>query len=199
MTAIFTAIGLSAPAGLNAYLALLIVGLAARFTELIRLEAPYDLLTNTWVLVILGLLLGLEVFADKIPAVDTINDLIGTVVRPTSGAVLALAGTREVGLDPILAAILGLIMAGSFHGIKATSRPVLTATTGGLANPVVSMIEDILAAAGVILTLLAPLVGALLVLVLLVILIGTALWLRRLVRRRPPRPLSSGSKATSRR
>jgi hypothetical protein len=189
ITALLTAIGLAAPAGLNAYLALLIVGLAARFTGLIQLEAPYDLLTNTWVLVILGLLLGIEVFADKIPAVDTINDLIGTLIRPTSGAILALASTRAVGLDPVLAACLGLLLAGGVHGLKAGARPVVTATTAGLANPMVSIIEDILAAAGVILTLLVPLVGALLVLLTIGLLLGTLLWLRRWLRRRDrPQP-----------
>jgi hypothetical protein len=188
--AIMTAIGLAGPAGLNAYLALLIVGLAARFTGLITLDAPYDFLTNTWVLVLLGLLLSVEVFADKIPAVDSINDLIGTIVRPAAGGILALASTQGVGVNPVLMGALGVILAGSVHGLKATARPVVTATTGGLGNPLVSMIEDIAAAAGTILTLLAPVVGFLVVTIVLIILITLAVQLRRRLRRfgagRPP-------------
>jgi hypothetical protein len=188
--AIMTAIGLAGPAGLNAYLALLIVGLAARFTGLITLEAPYDFLTNTWVLLLLGVLLGVEVFADKIPAVDSINDIIGTVVRPTAGGILALASTQGVGLDPVLMGALGVILAGGVHGLKATARPVVTATTGGLGNPLVSMIEDIAAAAGTILTLLAPVIGFIVVVVVLIIMITLAVQVRRRLRRlgsrRPP-------------
>lgn len=194
LTGILTAIGLATPAGLNAYLALLIVGLAARFTDLIRLEAPYDLLSNTWVLVTIGVLLSVEVFADKLPGIDSINDLVGTVVRPAAGAILALASTREVGLDPVLATILGLLFAGSAHGVKATARPVLTTVTGGLANPVVSMIEDVVAAGAVVLTLLAPLVGALLVLLLLVILVLIWRWLRTRLARAGRRPDPAGLK-----
>lgn len=159
-----------------------------------RLEPPFDALANPWILLLLGLLLTVEVFADKIPVVDTINDLIGTAVRPTAGAILALAGTREVALDPVLAAGLGLVVAGGVHGLKATSRPAVTAVSGGLANPIVSMIEDILAAGMTILTLLAPVAG----LVLVVAVIGglaylawrVRRWFRRSGRRRgaaPPR------------
>jgi hypothetical protein len=114
--------------------------------------------------------------------VDSINDIIGTVIRPAAGAILALSSTREIGLDPVLAAALGLILAGSVHGLKATARPVITTTTGGLGNPLVSMIEDILVAAGVILTLLAPVVGFLLVLVLIIGLLLLVFMVRRRLR-----------------
>lgn len=162
---------------------MLIVGLAARFTSLISLQGPYNILTNTWVLLLLGVLLAVEVFADKIPGVDSINDLIGTLVRPTSGAILSLASTQGIGLDPVLAGALGLLVAGGMHGLKATSRPMLTATTGGLANPFVSMVEDLFAAAAAILTMLAPVVGLIIVLVLIVAMAGLLLTLRRLIKR----------------
>ena len=90
-SSIFTAFGLSASAGLNAYLPLLIVALLARFTSLITLGPPYDLLTNGWVMAVTAILLGIEVFADKIPAVDTANDILQTFIRPTAGAILFAA------------------------------------------------------------------------------------------------------------
>lgn len=198
MMSIMTAIGLAAPAGLNAYLTLLIVGLAARFTGLITLQPPFDLLTNTWILLLLGLLLSVEVFADKVPAIDTINDLIGTIVRPTAGAILALASTREIGLDPVLAGALGIIFAGGVHGLKATARPVVTATTGGLGNPIISMVEDIVAAAAAILTLLAPLAGFLVVVTVVALLLAAVVALRRRLRwfgprRNPPGAAQAGN------
>src|ERR1044071_2784284 len=123
-TNILAGFALSAPAGLNAWLTLLIVGLAARFTNLIKLQAPFDALTNTWVLVALGVLLMIEIFADKIPAVDTINDIIHTFIRPVAGGILFAAHSGAVGsIDPTLSFILGLLAAGSVHAAKATARP----------------------------------------------------------------------------
>ena len=103
---IFTAFGISASAGLNAYLPLLIVGLVARFTNLIKLNEPFDLLTNGWVLGLVGALLLIEIFVDKIPAVDTVNDIIQTFVRPAAGAILFAAASNTISdIHPVLAMI----------------------------------------------------------------------------------------------
>ena len=155
---IFTAFGLSASAGLNAYLPLLIVALLARFTNLITLSPPYDLLTNGWVIAVTAILLGIEVFADKIAAVDTANDIIQTFVRPTAGAFLFAASNSVINdIHPVLALTCGLLMAGGVHATKATLRPAVTATSGGLLNPVVSTAEDAIAIALTILSILIPL------------------------------------------
>ena len=82
MIDMLSAFGLSAATGLNAYLPLLIVGLLARFTDLVTLKAPWDTLENPWVLGVLAVLLVIEMTVDKIPAVDSVNDVIQTVVRP---------------------------------------------------------------------------------------------------------------------
>ena len=78
LTSIFSAFGLSASAGLNAYIPLLVIALVARYTELIKLASPWDTLTNPWVIGLLVVLLVIEFFADKAPAVNHINDLIQT-------------------------------------------------------------------------------------------------------------------------
>jgi hypothetical protein len=169
VSAILGGFGISAPAGLNAWLPLLIVGLAGRFTNLIKLKAPFDLLTNTWVLVALGVLLMIEIFADKIPAVDTINDIIHTFIRPVAGGILFAAHSGAVGdFDTTLSFILGLLAAGSVHAVKATSRPVVTATTAGIGNPLVSFVEDFLAGGATLLALFAPIAAALLMAAILV-------------------------------
>ncbi len=156
ISSILAGFGLAAPAGLNAWLPLLIVGLMGRFTNLIRLNPPFDLLTNTWVLVTLGVLLLIEIFADKIPAIDTANDIIHTFIRPTAGGILFAAHSGAVGgIDPVLAFVLGLLAAGSVHAVKATSRPLITATTGGIGNPIVSFIEDMVAGVTTVLAIVA--------------------------------------------
>ncbi len=81
MTGIFSAFGLSASAGLNAYIPLLVVALLARFTDLIKLTTPWDALESWWIIGLLVVLSLVEFFADKIPAVNHINDLIQTIVE----------------------------------------------------------------------------------------------------------------------
>src|SRR5512137_2048291 len=132
MLGLFAAFGLSAATGLNAYLPLLIVGLLARFTDLITLGSPWNTLENPWVLGVLVVLLVIETVADKVPAVDSVNDVIQTVVRPTAGAILFAASGNVISIhSPALAMICGLLAAGGVHAVKASVRPVLTATTAG--------------------------------------------------------------------
>ncbi len=175
---IFTSFGLSTSAGLNAYLPMLIVALVAKFTTLVRLNEPFDVLTNWWVIAAISILLLIEIFADKVPAVDSINDLIQTFIRPVAGAVLFAANANTIAdIHPVLAMVCGLLLAGTVHVVKSTARPVVTATTAGVGNPVISTIEDVISALTAFLAILLP---ALLALVLLVaaIIIGWWLWAR---------------------
>src|SRR5512137_1708662 len=94
---IVTAFGLSASAGLNAYLPLLVVALLAKYTTLIKLNSPWDVMTSWWVIGVLIVLLLIEMTVDKIPAVDTVNDVIQTVGRPAAGAILFAASSGVVG------------------------------------------------------------------------------------------------------
>lgn len=165
---IFSAFGLSASAGLNAYIPLLVVSLLGRFTNLIKLEAPWDTLTDGWIIALLLVLSIIEFFADKIPAVNHVNDAIQTVVRPAAGAISFAASTQAVtNIHPALALAAGLLIAGSVHTAKAGAlRPAVTGATGGLGNAAVSILEDIVAAAVSILAILIPVViGTLLVMV----------------------------------
>jgi len=154
---LFSAFGLASASGLNAYIPLLIVALTARFTTLITLNPPFDVLTNGWVIGALVVLLAIEIIVDKVPAADSVNDIIQTFVRPAAGAILFAASTNAIGLHPVLAAILGLILAFGVHATKATARPVVTATTGGLGNAFVSVGEDIVATGVSLAAILVPL------------------------------------------
>ncbi len=177
-----TAFGLSASAGLNAYIPLLVIALTDRLSDgLIDLQGPWAWLSSWWTIGVMAVLLVVEILADKIPAVDTVNDVVQTVVRPAAGAILFAATTRTIQLHPVVAAICGVIIAGGVHAVKAGGRPVVTATTGGTANPIVSTIEDIISTVVSIISVVAPY----LVLAVLVILASLLIWW--IVRRRSRR------------
>lgn len=176
---LLTSLGVAAPAGFNAYLAMLLVGLGAR-ADWVTLNSPYDFLQSNTALAVLAILVTIEVVADKVPALDSLNDLVGAVVRPVSGALL-FAGTNQIITDelPLLSLLAGGAAAGSLHAFKAGTRPVWTVSTGGLANPVVSVFEDLVAGTTVVLAMLAPILA---VIVLLIVLAVTGVLLYQLKR-----------------
>src|SRR3990172_3619040 len=165
---IFTAFGLSASAGLNAYIPLLVVGVIAHYTDWIALDNPWDLLANPWVLIVLGILVIIEMLADKITVVNHINDAIQTFVRPAAGAIAFAASAKVItDIHPVLALVCGLLVAGSVHVVKSAAiRPVVTATTGGAGNVPVSIAEDIFATVMSILAIVLPIMVAVLLIVM---------------------------------
>jgi hypothetical protein len=165
LTGIFSAFGLSASAGLNAYIPLLVVALLARYTDLINLSSPWDTLSSPWVIGLLVVLLLIEFFADKAPAVNHINDIIQTFVRPAAGAIVFAASAKVISdIHPVLAMAAGLLVAGGVHTVKSAAvRPVVTATTGGAGNLPVSILEDLISTVLSILAVLIPLLLAMFV------------------------------------
>ena len=176
---IAAAFGLSTSAGLNAYIPLLVVAVLGRVSvmtgwNLIHLRDPWDTLTNWWIIGLLAVLLVIEMTVDKIPAADTINDVVHTVIRPAAGAILFAANANAItDIHPVLALACGLFLAGGVHAAKATARPVVTATTAGIGNPVVSMLEDVVATIVSILSVLIPILMA----AILIVALTTLAWL----------------------
>ncbi len=165
---VLTAFGLSASAGLNAYIPLLVVALLAKFTNLIALQSPWDTLTSWWVIGVLAVLSAVEFLADKFPAVNHVNDIIQTFIRPVAGAILFAASANVITeIHPILALSIGLLVAGGVHAVKAGAvRPAVTVTTGGAGNVAVSFLEDFISTVVSILSVVIPIVvGCILVLV----------------------------------
>jgi hypothetical protein len=166
LTGIFSAFGLSASAGLNAYIPLLIIGLVARYTGLLKLNSPWDTLANPYIILLLSVLVIIEMLADKVPAVNHINDAIQTFIRPTAGAIAFAASANVVtDVSPILALAAGLLVAGTVHVAKAGAlRPAVTATTAGAGNVPVSIAEDIISTVLSILAVVLPvLIGTLII------------------------------------
>ncbi len=174
------AFGLSSSAGLNAYIPLLIVALAGRFpleNPLIELAQPYDALSSGWAIGVLVVLLIIEMLVDKVPAVDSVNDVIQTLIRPTAGAILFAANAQVItDISPIITIIAGLLLAGSVHATKGVIRPVVTTTTAGTGNWLVSIIEDVIAFFVSILSILIPILALLFTLFFLFVGFN---WLRR--------------------
>jgi len=187
-----TGTGLAVAAGLNAYIPLLLLGLAGRFTDVVQLPAGWAWLENEWVLGILAVLLVIEVVADKIPAVDSINDWLQTIVRPAAGGIVfgSGSGAQTVAVtDPeaFLASqqwvpiAAGVVIALVVHGLKMAARPAANALTGGAAAPVLSTVEDIGAVGFSILAIVVP---VLVVVALLGLVIALPVLLARARRRR---------------
>ncbi len=170
MDSILSGFGLAGAAGLNAYIPLLLLGIAGRLGYA-ELNAPYDLLGSNIGLGVLVILLVIEVLADKFPGVDHVNDVINTAIRPAAGAALFLSSNGAGTLNPVLAGLFGLLVAGGVHATKATARPFVTATTGGLGNPVVSFLEDLLSLFGALLAIFAPLFVGIFLLLLLIFIV----------------------------
>lgn len=169
ITGILSAFGLSASAGLNAYIPLLILAFLTRHTDLIKLSSPWDGIANGWIIALLLVLSLIEFFADKIPAVNHINDAIQTFIRPTAGAIVFAASADVITeINPVLSLAAGLIVAGSVHAVKSlVIRPVVTATTAGLGDVPVSMAEDITSTVLSILSILIPVMVLIIVLVVM--------------------------------
>jgi len=175
---IFSAFGLSASAGLNAYIPLLVVGVLAHYTDWITLNSPWDLLANPWILILLGILVIIEMLADKFPAVNHVNDAIQTFVRPAAGAIAFAASAKVItDMNPVLALAAGLLVAGSVHVVKSVAvRPAVTAVSGGAGNIPISIAEDILATIVSILSIIIPVIVGILAVFTLALLLW---WLWR--------------------
>lgn len=184
MLGIFSAFGLSASAGLNAYIPLLVIALAARFTDLIKLNAPWDILTNGWIIGVLVFLTLVEFLVDKIPIIDHVNDAVQTFVRPTAGAIAFAASANLItDVNPTLSLALGLLAAGSIHAAKSVAiRPAVSVVTGGIGDAPASFAEDATATTVSVAAIAAPALAAGLTIALIAFLVWL-IWLRPVKRR----------------
>lgn len=181
MLATLTGLGLSAAAGLNAYIPFLVVALVARFTDVITLPQAWAWIESPWAIGIGVVLLATEVVLDKVPVVDSFNDVVQTAIRPASAGIVVAATTAAQDVEESwdflqdnawVSITLGVVVALLVHATKATVRPVVDAGTLGAGAPVVSTAEDT-ASVGLALTAIFLPVLAFLLLVGLVV---VAVW-----------------------
>ncbi len=176
VTNLLGAFGLGAASGLNAWIPLLGLGLAQRF-GVVELSSRFDWLGATPTLVVLGSLLVLDLVGDKVAVIDSVLHVIGLVVSPASGAIVFAAQENLLShTHPLVAGGVGMVLGGTVHATRSVLRPAVTATTGGVGNPILSALED---AVSTVLTVLAVVVPVLAFLTL----IGLVVWATLLVRR----------------
>ena len=200
MQELLTGFGLATAAGLNAYIPMLFLGLLSRFTDLVTLPAGWSWLENGWVLTIVGVLLAVEVVADKIPALDSVNDTIQTFVRPTAGGIVFASGTTAqtaAVTDPgefaqsgkWIPVAMGVVVALIVHLTKTAVRPAANVATAGVAAPVLSTIEDATSVGLVFVSILIP---ALVLVVVIAMAWAVIALLRRRRRKKRTPPDQSG-------
>jgi len=167
--AVLMGFSLAATCGLRAFLPLLIIGIAAK-AGLVDLAAGFDWMGSWTALACFGAATVIEILADKIPAVDHILDAAGVFIRPIAGAIAA--SSLISGMDPLMGLVVGIIVGGTIAGlvqmIKSAIRLLSTAATGGIANPVVSAIEDGAAVVTGIAGIFVPLLAGIIIIALLV-------------------------------
>jgi len=165
------ALGSAWTSGINLYATVTVLGLLQKFGAT-KLPGGLDVLDNWWIIGVAGGLYLVEFFADKIPYVDSVWDVIHTFIRIPAGAVVAYAATNQ--LDPSIyvpAALLGGGLAFSSHGTKAALRVGANLSPEPVSNWALSFIEDGIAIIGAVLAALAPMAIAT-VLVLFILFFG---------------------------
>jgi hypothetical protein len=159
--------------GIRLYLVLFAVGLAG-YMQWVPLPAGLQLLAQPWVLGASGLMMAVEFFADKIPALDSVWDTVHTLIRIPAGAALAAAlFGGDSATWATVAALLGGSLAATSHFTKAGSRALINTSPEPFSNLAASSAEDVLAGGLLLLVLTYPWVAAGVVLLLVLL----ALWL----------------------
>lgn len=187
MVEIITGLVLASAAGLNAYIPMLGLGLLSRFTDLVQLPDSWVWLENGWALGVLGVLLALEVLVDKFPALDSVNDILQTAVRPAAGGIVFSAGSSSgtvavadpadfIAAGSVWPFVFGVVVALVPHLLKAIARPIINTLTAGAGAAVMSTFEDLGAVALTVLAVIVPLVA------LALVILATILLVRRLRR-----------------
>jgi len=159
--------------GIRLYLVLFAVGLAG-YMQWVELPAGLQLLAHPWLLGASGLMMAVEFFADKVPALDSLWDTVHTLIRIPAGA--ALAGAIFGGDSATwatIAALLGGSLAATSHFTKAGSRALINTSPEPFSNIAASSAEDVLAGGLLLLVLSYPWVAASIVLLLVLL----AVWL----------------------
>ena len=163
------ALGSAWTSGINLYATVTVLGLLQKF-GFAKLPGGLDVLDNWWIIGIAAGLYAVEFFADKIPFVDSIWDVVHTFIRVPAGLIVAYAAPAD--LDPsitIPAALVGGGLALSSHGTKAAVRVGANLSPEPVSNWVLSFIEDIIAFVGTLLAVFAPVLIAIVLAIFVVL------------------------------
>jgi len=155
LTTLSLALGSAWTSGINLYATVTVLGVFQKFGW--HLPGGLEILDNWWIIGIAGALYLIEFCADKIPYVDSIWDVIHTFIRIPAGAFIAYSATTQT--DPsfnVIATLLGGSLALTSHGTKSALRAVANLSPEPFSNWILSIVEDVIAWAGAILAIIAP-------------------------------------------
>jgi len=162
------ALGSAWTSGINLYATVSVLGLLQKFGG-VKLPGGLEVLDNWVIIGVAGGLYAVEFFADKIPYVDSVWDVVHTFIRVPAGAVVAWAAVSD--MDPAIvipATLIGGGLAFSSHGTKATARIAANLSPEPVSNWILSLLEDVIAIGGVLLAVFAPIVIAVVLLVFVI-------------------------------
>ena len=165
------ALGSAWTSGINLYATVTVLGLLQKFGAT-KLPGGLDALDNWWIIGVAGGLYAVEFFADKIPYVDSVWDVVHTFIRVPAGAIVAYAATNQLDSSiTIPAALVGGTLAFASHGTKAAARIGANFSPEPVSNWALSFIEDGIALGGVVLAVFAPMVIAAVLIIFTIIFI----------------------------
>jgi len=162
------ALGTAWTSGINLYATVTVLGLLQKF-DATKLPGGLDALDNWWIIGVAGFLYAVEFFADKIPYVDSVWDVVHTFIRVPAGAIVAYAATNQMdeGVG-IVATLLGGGLAFSSHGTKAAVRAGANLSPEPVSNWILSLTEDVIAFVGAIAAVFAPVLIAIILIIFMI-------------------------------
>ena len=176
-------LGFSFAAGVNLYATVALLGLASRYGW-VSLPEQYRAFDNDWVIGAALVMYAIEFFADKIPYVDSLWDVIHTAIRPIGGALIAVTTIGDASpTTEALVMLLGGAVATSSHLTKTSTRAVANTAPEPFSNWILSLGEDVFVIGLGLLALQYPLVAFAVAVVLLVVIAIFATVIIRTVRR----------------
>jgi hypothetical protein len=154
------ALGSAWTSGINLYATVTVLGVLQKF-GLAKLPGGLDVLDNWWIIGVAAFLYGIEFFADKIPYVDSVWDVVHTFIRVPAGAIVAYSAVSNMDTSVmVIATLLGGGLALSSHGTKAALRAGANLSPEPVSNWTLSIVEDIVAFVGALLAVFAPFIIA---------------------------------------
>lgn len=161
--------------GVRLYLVVLLTGLAG-FMGWVTLPQGLSLLANPVVLGASGFMVFIEFFADKIPGLDSLWDVVHSVIRIPAGAALAASVfSADSGAITLVAGLLGGTLATTSFAAKATTRAAINTSPEPFSNIGASLLEDGMVPLGLWLAVAHPVVFV----VLLALVLALSVWLIR--------------------
>ena len=180
ISSILLAFGLSAACGFRIFIPPLTYGLLYK-ADLVRLGDGWNWISNDWVIAVLALAALIEIIGNLVPWLDNLLDVLATPTAIIAGTTLSAVSLSEIdpGLKWILSVMSGVMITGGFQLATVSLRGFSSIFTGGLINPIISFIEDLISLGISISIILFPLFGIFLVILIALFLRSIYIRLKR--------------------